>query len=80
MKTKPVLVTLSYKEVSIGNQPYRVEKVVNDIGVQITPGEFPTQKAQEPRRYHVGDYITEEQASELLYEPGLEVTTIIRKE
>ena len=31
MKAKPVLVTLSYKEVSIGNQPFRVEKVVNDV-------------------------------------------------
>ena len=73
-------VTLEYRAVSIGDQPYRIAKVTNDIGVSITPGQFPSQTAKEPRRYYVGDYITEAQASELLSEPGIEVTTVPGKD
>lgn len=69
MATKlKTIVTLSYKGVNIGDQPYRIEKVTNDIGVQV-----------DRTRYHVGDHLTEAQASELLFERNLEVNTIIRK-
>lgn len=65
-------VTLEFKAVSIGDQPYRIVKVTNDIGASIS--------SPEPKRFYVGDYLTEAQASELLSEPGVEVTTIPAKE
>ncbi len=69
MKPTKIIVNLSYKESIVGGkEPYRIESVKNDIGVQVNR-----------ERYHVGDFLTEVQASELLSEPNLEVTTVIRK-
>lgn len=76
MNPTKVIVTLSYKKSTIGDEDYRIESVKNDIGVQITAS---TSERRSSERYHVGDYLTEAQASELLSEPGLEVNTVIRK-
>jgi len=74
MNPLKIIVTLSYAPTHVGDEPYRIESVKNDIGVQVTD----TSRTR-GARYHVGDYLTEAQASELLSEPGLEVNTIIRK-
>lgn len=64
MKTK---VTLSFGRVTLGDKPYRIEKIINDIAL-----------SSGGKRYDVGDYITNEEAANL--DPGIEITTIARKE
>ncbi len=44
--------------------PYRIERITNEIAVPI---------GRESR--HVGDWLSEAEATDLLTEPGLEVTT-----
>lgn len=80
---KPTKVTLSYRANALGDQPYRIDRIINDIGVQITPTSgariLPGSRQAKPERFRVGDFLTEVQATELLTEPGVEVTTVPAK-
>lgn len=66
-----VKVTLAYRTTSLGS-PYQVVKIVNEVAVVVT-------KDNRPVTLHVNDFLTEEQATDLLTEPGLEVTTVPAK-
>lgn len=50
------------------HQPYRITRIVNEIAVPV---------GKQSR--HVGDYLTEAEATDLLTEPGVEVTTVPAK-
>lgn len=63
---KTVRVTLEYNHrQTIGDCPYCIAKIVNEIAVPI-----------DNKSRHVGDFLTELEATELLTEPGLEVTVL----
>lgn len=66
-KNKTVRVRLSYAPVAIGNAPYRIESIANEIVVPILK-----------KSRHVGEYLTELEAQELATEPNLDVTTTAR--
>ncbi len=71
---KPTLVTLAYHNATAsmrGSTPYEIIKLVNDISIAIRGGE---------RYHHVGAYLTEEQAAELVTESNVEVTVVRSKE
>ncbi len=63
-----VKVKLSFKHPAIGDEPYRIDQIGNEIAVAINGSSR-----------HVGDYLTEIEATELLSEPGVEVVTVPRK-
>ncbi len=65
-----VKVTLDYDSgrLRIGEDAYRIIRITNEIAVPI---------GKQSR--HVGDYLTEAEATDLLTEPGVEVTTVPAK-
>ncbi len=63
-----VKVKLAYNDHSPFGKPYQIIQITNEIAVPIS---------KESR--HVGDYLTEAEATDLLTEPGVEVTTVPAK-
>lgn len=61
-----VKVTLGYGHIL--HDSYLILKIVNEIAVPVNSVSR-----------HVGDYLTEAEATELLTEPGIEITTIPAK-
>ncbi len=62
-----VKITLDYRQPCMGDESYRISRIVNEIAVCV---------GKESR--HVGDYLTEKEANDLLTEPGYEVTVVPR--
>lgn len=66
---KTVKVLLAYHSVCCFGKPYEITRITNEIAVPV---------GHESK--HVGDRLTEKEATDLLTEPGLEVTTVPAKE
>ena len=73
-----VKVMLDYDAGRPFSKTYRIAKIANEIAVVVQDDSDPNKPTS--RTCHVGDYLTEEEASDLLTEPGLEVTVVPAKE
>ena len=71
-----VKVTLAYDSSARLGGPYQITRITNEIAVVVTQDRLGTGTETK----HVGDYLTEAQATDLLTEPGLEVTVVPAKE
>ncbi len=63
-----VKVTLDYRSCGLGDDCYRITRIVNEIAV-----------CAGSKTLHVGDYLTEKEATDLLTEPGYEVSVVPAK-
>lgn len=68
-EVKPVKVTLDYDSQRMFGKAYRVAKIVNEVLITIGT-----------EKYHVGDYLHEDDANELITEPNVEVTVVPAKD
>lgn len=65
---RAVKVVLTYGSALFG-RPYQISKITNEIAVVV-----------DSKSAHVGDYLTEQQATDLLTEPALEISVVPAKE
>lgn len=84
MKTKPVTVTLAYSPdaPALGNleaAPYQIVKIHNEIAVPVMKKQARGTQSFIHVARHVGDHLTEWEASDLLTNPGTDVVTIPAK-
>ncbi len=79
-----VKVTLGYLPHAPFGSPYIIERITNEIAVVVSKEQPSLTRLAaglgDTETKHVGDYLTEAQATDLLTEPGLEVTTVPAKE